>query len=506
MLIAIFVHLSKREPTPLSKASHFIRDPQKREPTSTRRKSSHLVQDIVSVTHVCRSWRRVAIATPELWTEIRMTKLEVVEVFLERSGAVPLIVDLPLHSGGQIDSDLLRTVVPHTYRFCQLSVLSHRGPLYIGSACFPKPAPLLVRLTIHHPMGNSPILLFGDQAPRIRELVIFSNGVWLQNKLWRLTSLHVTLYKTGRTRSRLLPFFDMLDRCPVLEEMFLSWGNWAVHPEPPQLPTVPLHRLRRLLLHSFYVENVKYLLRAFDLKTDGVAIHLNGVHPRHEGITTISDIQAMFSNDKPGQPSLVSSTKLELIFHARPRTAIMHAIGPGFSIRVDLCLDEFISLSDVAEYIFYDTLPSVKDLLVRGSSRVDTKIGGIENLTALQKLVLIGRGSKMVRDFQQALSPGPSGVLPCPLLSTIDFQGDTSEMCEMFHLLRTRSSAGHQLGRVRVPSCFIPLPADVASCVKDVGSLDIPLRKLHRYAMELPKFCFVGREHEWWRPWKSRLN
>jgi hypothetical protein len=78
-------------------------------------------------------------------------------------------------------------------------------------------------------------------------------------------------------------------------------------------------------------------------------------------------------------------------------------------------------------------------------------------------------------------------------------------MRETFLLLRTRS-IGNRLEKVRVPSSFIPLPADIASCVRDVGSLDIPSRTLHMYAMELPVFCFAEKGHGWWEPWKSRLN
>jgi len=76
----------------------------------------------------------------------------------------------------------------------------------------------------------------------------------------------------------------------------------------------------------------------------------------------------------------------------------------------------------------------------------------------------------------------------------------------MFLLLRARYNADRLLGKVRVPSCFIPLPADVASRVRDVENLDIPSGILPMYAMELPEFCFAVREHEWWEPWESRLN
>ena len=406
MLISIFVHLSIPEPG------------------SPGRKASYFVRDLVSVTHVCRSWRRVAITAPELWTGITMTNLKAVKVFLERSGAFPLNVDLLLGSRAEVDNNLLRAVIPHTHRIRQLSVLTHRGHWgSINSNPLTKPAPLLERLVIHHSLGNRPVLLFDDQTPRLRELVMFSKGLWLQNQLWNLASLHINLFHATRTHSDFLPFFDMLRRCPVLEAMFILWNGRGADLEPPQFPTVPLHRLRMLLLRSFRVENIKYLLHTFDLKANGIAIHLSGVNPGLEENGTISDIQAVFPYDTSGRPALTSSTKLELTFHTRPRTVIIHAVGPGFSIRIDLCPNGFARFDDVdylyVNYTLHDIFSSVQELWVRGSC-VDIKLDGIEHFTALEKLVLIGRGSGIARHFRQALSPRPSGVLLCPLLSAID--------------------------------------------------------------------------------------
>ena len=485
MLVAIFVHLSKQEPDPPG------------------RKASYFVQDLISVTHVCRSWRQVAIAAPELWTDITMANPEAVKAFLQRSGAVPLKVGLRLGSGARIDQDLLGAVVPHVHRFRQLSLLTHWGRGAVGSMPFTEPAPLLERLVVYYPLGDRPALLFNDQAPRLRELNMYSNGFWLKNQLWNLTSLHVTLSHVRRIRSDFHPFFDMLCRCPALEEMSVSWGGWGVQLESPQFPTVPLHHLRKLLLHNFRVGNIGSFLHNFDLKADGVAIHLSGVYPGPQENSVISGIQTIFPNDNSGRPSLASSTKLELIFHGRPRTMIMHTIGPGFSIRVDLSLEDFDHGG--TSYTFCDVFRSVKELWVRGSSRVDVKLHGVKHLTALEKLVLIGRGSVTAQCLQQELSPGPSGVLPCPLLSVIDFHGDASNVGGLFHLLRTRSKVGGRLEKVRVPSRFVTLSADIIPYVKEVGSLDIPSSTLHMYAMELPEFCFA-EEHKWWNPWKSRLN
>jgi len=488
MLAAIFFHLSKRK-IPL-----------------TGRISSHLIRDLVSVTHVCRFWRQAAINAPEVWTDIPINSAEVARVFLERSGELPLNVYLRLYfkHAGKTNHDIIDAVNPRTHRLQQLSVHVQWGLDSETSIPFTKPAPLLERLVIFHLLGDGEILLFDDKAPRLRELVMVSKGLWLQNQLGNLTSLHLTLSRCERIHLGFLPFFDMLHRCPVLEEMFLLWGDWDAQLIPPQTPNVPLHRLRKLLLCSFHPNTLRYFLHSFDLKSDGIAIHLNRVVTPEED-DSISGIQAIFPKDRSDRPSFVSSTKLELIFNSRPRViTTIHAVGPGFSIRMDLCLSDPL-LDRPVKCVFRDGFPLVGELWVRGAS-LYTKLDGIKHFTALEKLVLIGRGSKMAQKFRQALSPSPSGVLPCPLLSTIDFHGDSPEMPEIFLLVRNRSSAGRRLEKLRVPTSFIPLPAHIASCVRDVGSFDIPSRMLDKYAMELPEFCFVNGKHGWWHHWGSKVN
>ena len=478
ILAAVFVCLSKQLPG---------------------RDVSDFVQDLVSVTHVCRFWRQAAINAPDLWTEIKMKNLEVVEAFLERSGAVPL--DVYLRS---VNRRMIQAVAPHVHRFRRLSLSVSPRP-YNPFTSFTKPAPFLERLEVRWCPGVQQPLLFDDQAPRLRELVIVARGLWLQNRLNNLTSLHLTLSHTIKSHTELLPFFHMVQRCPKLEELFILWDQSEMVPaEPSQPPVVPLHHLRKLLLRSFRIENIKYLLRIFDLRTNGIAIHLCDVHPGHVGGSSIPTIQTVFPNDDRGRPSLVSCTKLELIFHTRPRAFIIHAVGPGFSIRIDMRLDYRISPERV-NFTFYNVFPSVKELWIRGSSRCNTKLEGFERFPALEKLILNGRGSHLAQNVRQSLSPDHSGTIPCPLLSAIDCYLGASEMREVFLLVRARFNAGHQLEKLRVPSSFLPLPVRVGSRVQDVESMDIPSGPLHSHSMKLPAFCFA-KEHGWWMPWKLRLN
>lgn len=476
ILAAIFVHLS--------------------EPDSSEDERSGFVQDLFSVTHVCRFWRQVAINAPELWSEITTTSLEIVETFLERSKTVPLNVYFR-----PVNQKILRSVAPHTHRFRQLTVSAPRFPGPEPFASLTNPAPLLETLVISCPADLQPRILFDDQAPRLRELLVFTTGLWLKNQLGNLTSLHLTFFDIIRP-SEFLPFFDMLRRCPVLEEMFVRWNLWDVVPATSiRPPTIPFPRLRKLLLHSFYIQNIEYLLQSFEFMTDEIAIHLSDVSRVPEDEHLISRIQTVFPDNNPRQPSLLSSTKLELIMRTTPPGIVLHAIGPRFSVRLDTSWEDH-DLPSEMNLTLHDVFPSVDELWIRGLAPAGTEIDGFEHFPALVKLVLEGSESKLVRNIRQALSPDDSGILPSPLLSSIDYYGgDESEMRDIFLLIRNRCGAGHRLETLRVPSSFTPLLVDIGGCVQDVASLGISSGAHHMHSMDLPEYCFA-EGHGWWEPWE----
>ena len=462
----------------------------------------HNVQDLISATHVCKFWRQAAISAPELWAKIKMTNLEGAKAFLERSGVVPLNVYLHLRPGTRVNYGVLGAVAQHVHRFRQFTIYALEKLDYNPFALLAKAAPLLERLRITYPVDFQHHLLFDDQVPQLRKLVLYARNIWLQNHLGNLTSLHLTLTDIIHSRSQFLPFFDMLRRCPSLEEMFVWWSTWdEVSAGTPIPRTVPLHQLRRLLLRSFRIENIKYLLHTFDLRNDGIAIHLSEVYPYHPDDSPINSVQGVFQNENSSQPSLTSSTKLELVFHSQLRIVVLHALGPGFAIRIDMRHDG-PAYDDGVDFTFYDVFPSVTELWVRGSSRWFSKLDGIGRLTALETLVLDGRGSKLAENFREALSLYHPGTPPCPLLSAIDCHGSELEMQDIFLLVRARLNAGSQLDKLRIPSSFIPPPSDISSHVRDVTSLDTSSRESHAYSMELPGFCFA-EDHEWWQPWTS---
>ncbi|KAJ7320718.1 hypothetical protein DFH08DRAFT_890078 [Mycena albidolilacea] len=138
---------------------------------------------------ICRQWRAIAIATPELWRAIQISvsdgytsyeaaaQLKLLKTWLSRSGSCPLSMDLSLPDTIEeiprtaIDEEIVRTAVLHSERweYANLSIpLGHMGLLRVANAM-----PLLRHLTFGFEdlIPSEPIILF-DRAPRLKHVVL----------------------------------------------------------------------------------------------------------------------------------------------------------------------------------------------------------------------------------------------------------------------------------------------------------------------------------------------
>jgi len=79
---------------------------------------------IVSLTHVCRYWRRAITSSPRNWASIGSGWKRLVPLCLGRAGAIPLTVSI-LVSGINWDRAFLQTILPHTSRISHLSLVGY---------------------------------------------------------------------------------------------------------------------------------------------------------------------------------------------------------------------------------------------------------------------------------------------------------------------------------------------------------------------------------------------
>ncbi|KAJ7901100.1 hypothetical protein B0H14DRAFT_1363862 [Mycena olivaceomarginata] len=133
---------------------------------------------------ICRQWRAIAIATPELWRAIKISvsddynldeaaaQLELLKTWLSRSGSCPLSMDLSLRRGTRaIEKEILRTAVLYSERWEYANLFlsfGHLGLLRVANAM-----PLLRHLTFGFEclIPSQPIALF-DRAPRLKHVVL----------------------------------------------------------------------------------------------------------------------------------------------------------------------------------------------------------------------------------------------------------------------------------------------------------------------------------------------
>ena len=76
---------------------------------------------IVSLTHVCRYWRRSVSFNPRCWASIAIGWMRLAPLCLQRAGAVPLAVHITV-PGIEGDPGFLKTLLPHVARVAHLSL------------------------------------------------------------------------------------------------------------------------------------------------------------------------------------------------------------------------------------------------------------------------------------------------------------------------------------------------------------------------------------------------
>ena len=200
---------------------------------------------LITMTHVCRSWRNVLLSTPTLWTQIDFSKSaysQQAEGFLRRSGNQLLDVHQFLESEDHVEP-FLSTTLHNIHRLRSLEIVSFLWHLERVLTRFTRSAPELKHLTI----SNDPNItdrdmrlhktIFEDRLPKLTTLTLHRICTNLRD--FNFPSLTRFTFVTGTEVSvrNLTSFFE---RCPLLEFIRISLRYM------PQPPTAPPRR--RVLL------------------------------------------------------------------------------------------------------------------------------------------------------------------------------------------------------------------------------------------------------------------
>jgi len=198
-----------------------------------------MVKPLITMTHVCRSWRITLINTPNLWTQIDFsmsTKFQQ-KSFLHRAGNQPLHLHHYLDDEDKIQP-FLSIALRNLFRLQGLLITSCLFQFESLLRVFSAAAPELKHLEL----ANDPNItemdiklptIFGGKMPKLEILDLHALQTNLRD--FSLPSLKRFTFSTGASIS-VRDFTSFFERCPSLEfvKIYLEYD--------PCEPTAPPHR------------------------------------------------------------------------------------------------------------------------------------------------------------------------------------------------------------------------------------------------------------------------
>ena len=203
--------------------------------------------ELVALTHVCRSWREIFISRPSSWGFLDCLNLDRTRTYLERSKTSLLEIRVETD---RIHHDVFLVAISHTRRLKALTLSGSSHSILVLTrhiASLVSPAPLLEKLEIcvrAHPSAAIQNTLFEGDLRSLRELRLV--GV-ITDMPWRnlsnLQTFHLRLMSARVTSvTRLLDFFE---HAPLLREIKLM-DCLPGSSDAPAVRVVSLPRLRLL--------------------------------------------------------------------------------------------------------------------------------------------------------------------------------------------------------------------------------------------------------------------
>ncbi|KAI0329164.1 hypothetical protein GY45DRAFT_1325420 [Cubamyces sp. BRFM 1775] len=278
------------------------------------------VRTLITITHVCKRWRAVALGTPTLWTDIDDDRPAHVEASLTRSGNAPISVHLRT-------KDLSRTALAlstHGHRMKRLDLTVHPRAHFIPPL-LQFEAPLLKCLTICSGAGSPPpaeqfttILFRTHVLDNLQALALVGINMWLPgNHFPHLTYLHLS-HISGRilvddTMRHLRRLFL---NTPALEYLFVSGlGRGAAVTSVTD--TVRLPALRRLTCTQSTFLSAFRLFALLELPEDTMV--------RLDTMECLSATSSILPFQIPSRELLSSLDTLELVSEGED----LHLIAEG---------------------------------------------------------------------------------------------------------------------------------------------------------------------------------
>ena len=206
-------------------------------------------EDLIKMTHVCRSWREMLIACSSLWVCLDCTNIDKTRVYIERFKSSPLELSLPT----TYLEDAFLLVAPHIGRLKSLNINGDANLLQNLTPHLSCPIPLLRELVIDILCDPAPVLedtIFNGDLSSLRSLTLDGVATYLPwNNLSNLTTfkLSFTAEEGEPSIARLLDFFEHAHH---LRDITFHHSIPSSSNVPPER-VVPLPSLKNLTIIAY---------------------------------------------------------------------------------------------------------------------------------------------------------------------------------------------------------------------------------------------------------------
>ncbi|KAF5370915.1 hypothetical protein D9615_009787 [Tricholomella constricta] len=410
----------------------------------------------IIITHVCSSWRQIALAYPSFWNDLPDDCVAWAFEMLKRSEMAPLTVSLPLLDMTYFNrtedtpsgSDLTKAVLEQLSRIRQLSVIQYSYFLHdaMGKALsyLAGPAPLLETLTIHaQDLKLSAWMLPKDfQAPRLIHLEL--DGCSLD---WTLSPLPYSLRTLNVDLPELIldDFMSALSQMPSLED--LSIRAFPDRTVTPLGCIVTLLRLTSLSVESDLLSCTKLFAGlTYPIST---CVKVRCYIFDSPIITGIRSLAQILGNNIGTIKHLSISGRglhhLEASTHCPSplRSNLRQPSRPDLHFELASAIDVPSEVTIMSEFLTFLSLQNLEELwLFKNGFDRDTLIGHFGHLKLLRTLV-----SKSEPAILAALSSGISlelsAEMPPTQPGTLKFRG-----LRRLHLINSNFSGSYNFGEI----------------------------------------------------------
>jgi hypothetical protein len=206
---------------------------------------------------VCRKWRQLAWATPQLWSSLVVEvtgrgehPLQFIDEWLERSASLPLIIKFYDYSGQvhEVSSKAIKILNKHSARWYDMHF---DIPAYcLHHLCGSSQGNILCRLVLRHslvPVMSSKFSIFSMMSkPRLTHLKLLTVGLSCVDIIWNNLTV-ASIYYIGVDEC-----VELIRRAPLLQTLRLRAIN-----SPSGIFPLPNTRIVHPHLHSLELSHIK---------------------------------------------------------------------------------------------------------------------------------------------------------------------------------------------------------------------------------------------------------